>query len=311
MIRFLIGLSLALVWVFFARYYYLCKIKGQCAEPPVLALDSLHLQGRQYNLNLIAGDTFLIQEAQQFHFDFVSSAPLLSTENRDFIRQLANILETNPETQLQIIGHYTRHEAQTLSRRQGRFPNLGRSRALSLVDILHQEYKVPRERLFVKYELVEGDSLHQPLSFQLLGLRFAKLNQDSSFLQQVQTSVKRVTYTDLSANFDSGSKQFQPGPDFQVYVDSLKAHFDRHPRAYLLITGHTDSKGEAKYNQQLGLSRAQAVRDYLLRQGVKAKIQTQSKGESELLLPDVAEDGAFIEEAMAKNRRVQLEIKGQ
>jgi peptidoglycan-associated lipoprotein len=48
------------------------------------------------------------------------------------------------------------------------------------------------------------------------------------------------------------------------------------------VVGHTDPRGSAQYNEQLGQSRAQSVAGYLGSKGVSSpKISTQSRGEAE------------------------------
>ena len=47
----------------------------------------------------------------------------------------------------------------------------------------------------------------------------------------------------------------------------------------VLLTGHTDDVGSEEYNYQLGVSRANAVKEYLIKSGVDAKrITTESLG---------------------------------
>jgi len=62
-------------------------------------------------------------------------------------------------------------------------------------------------------------------------------------------------------------------------VAGMKAHSEVE---MLLVTGHTDRIGTAKYNQKLSERRAAAVKAYLVKQGVAAeRIHTVGKGESE------------------------------
>ena len=55
----------------------------------------------------------------------------------------------------------------------------------------------------------------------------------------------------------------------------------------LLIEGHTDNKGTAAYNLELSKRRAEAVKDYLIREmGVPAdRLETVGKGSSEPVNP--------------------------
>jgi len=48
------------------------------------------------------------------------------------------------------------------------------------------------------------------------------------------------------------------------------------------ITGHTDPRGSAQYNQSLGMQRANAARDYLAAKGVaSAEMTVESRGEQD------------------------------
>lgn len=73
-------------------------------------------------------------------------------------------------------------------------------------------------------------------------------------------------------------------PEGQKELDNkIVAGMKAHPEVEkLLVTGHTDRIGTAKYNQKLSERRANAVKDYLVKQGVAAdRISAVGKGESE------------------------------
>lgn len=70
------------------------------------------------------------------------------------------------------------------------------------------------------------------------------------------------------------------------------------PSAKVKINGHCDERGTAEYNIVLGKKRANAVRDYLVDNGISSnRIKTYSYGESK------PADKGHNEEAWAKNRR--------
>ena len=69
------------------------------------------------------------------------------------------------------------------------------------------------------------------------------------------------------------------------------------------VQGHTDSRGDDDYNLDLSQRRADAVREYLIEQGVDEK-RLQSRGYGEEEPVDSAENTA----AWAKNRRVEFVI---
>ncbi|PID50678.1 MAG: hypothetical protein CR991_00230 [Proteobacteria bacterium] len=72
----------------------------------------------------------------------------------------------------------------------------------------------------------------------------------------------------------------------------------------VLIGGHTDSIGDAAYNQHLSQLRADAVKEYLVGSGVEEKLlETRGYGETKPVAPNTTASGR------AKNRRISFEIK--
>jgi len=79
-----------------------------------------------------------------------------------------------------------------------------------------------------------------------------------------------------------------------------------HPGLEIEVEGHTDSVGSDAMNQSLSENRAEAVREYLLRQGVpKDAIVSRGFGET---MPLATNDTA---EGKAQNRRVEIVVSGQ
>ena len=92
----------------------------------------------------------------------------------------------------------------------------------------------------------------------------------------------------------------------EQFLPRLKAAADiiqNNPHLNVVITGHTDSKGSEKYNEKLGLKRAEAVREWLIKFGVPAaKLQVESFGETKPIADNESEEGR------AKNRRVEFNV---
>ncbi len=104
---------------------------------------------------------------------------------------------------------------------------------------------------------------------------------------------QRVVY------FDFDKSDIKP-----EFLDTLTAHAKylvANPTQKIRIEGYTDERGTVEYNIALGDRRAQAVRRYLLFQGVTAdQISTVSYGESH------PADSGHDETAWAKNRRAVI-----
>ncbi len=115
---------------------------------------------------------------------------------------------------------------------------------------------------------------------------------------------------DKSAIHADGKKQL----DNEV-VGKMKAY----PQVeVVLVTGHADRIGSDNYNQKLSQRRADAVKDYLVGQGVESnRIETDAKGESEPVVScdnvkgKVSGKNGKLVECLQPNRRVMVEVKVQ
>ncbi|ALX50321.1 OmpA family protein [Lentibacillus amyloliquefaciens] len=77
------------------------------------------------------------------------------------------------------------------------------------------------------------------------------------------------------------------------------------------IVGHTDSKGEDSYNQELSEDRANAVLDALADKGVEeGRMTAEGKGASEPIAQNTNNDGSDNPEGRQKNRRVEVTVHG-
>jgi OOP family OmpA-OmpF porin len=86
-------------------------------------------------------------------------------------------------------------------------------------------------------------------------------------------------------------------------LDPVVLMFQRYPDLEAEVAGHTDSIGSAEYNRDLSERRANAVRDYLIANGVSASLLT-ARGYG--LNEPVADNST--EEGREQNRRVELRI---
>lgn len=101
--------------------------------------------------------------------------------------------------------------------------------------------------------------------------------------------------------FESGSATLKPGA--ALALAPLADHLRDNPRQQAVIQGHTDSIGAAAYNESLSQARAEAVRSFLVAQGVAPqRLAAQGFGES---YPRAGNDTA---EGRQANRRVEVQL---
>jgi outer membrane protein OmpA-like peptidoglycan-associated protein len=90
-------------------------------------------------------------------------------------------------------------------------------------------------------------------------------------------------------------------PDSAKILDQVATVLKQHPYITIELQGHTDSRASSQYNQALSDRRANATRNYLLKQGVDpARMTILPLGESQLEKPG----NSILEHAY--NRRVEI-----
>lgn len=126
--------------------------------------------------------------------------------------------------------------------------------------------------------------------------------------QQAEKAMKGKLLYEVTLSNDKVSFAFNASelsPDAQVLVDELAEKVKADNRGlWLEIEGHTDSTGEPSYNKELGLKRAEAVRDYLYQaHGIPLhRISVYSFGEDQPVTENDTREGR------SRNRRVVLKV---
>lgn len=84
----------------------------------------------------------------------------------------------------------------------------------------------------------------------------------------------------------------------------------KYPGSRIEIAGHTDNLGSQKYNQTLSEKRAEAVREYLIKEGGVDPAKIAAVGHRDLypVAPNQKPDGKDNPEGRAQNRRVEINI---
>jgi len=113
----------------------------------------------------------------------------------------------------------------------------------------------------------------------------------------------------IVVTFDEGSgvkfatNQSTLNAGSKATLDKLVKVMNDYPGTEILVSGHTDSQGDAAYNLELSKKRAFAVRDYLVTDGIDAsRMAVTYSGETS---PTATNETA---EGRAQNRRVEIGI---
>ena len=103
--------------------------------------------------------------------------------------------------------------------------------------------------------------------------------------------------------FDTGKYTLKP--DTKISLAKVAGILQAYPGLKLQVEGYTDSVGSDEYNQKLSENRADAVRDFLITQGVQtANITATGYGKNKPVADNSTASGR------AQNRRVNLVVSG-
>ncbi|MDF1549528.1 MAG: PorP/SprF family type IX secretion system membrane protein, partial [Bacteroidales bacterium] len=153
--------------------------------------------------------------------------------------------------------------------------------------IVDDQYIVGEERLFNKNN-------------EVIVLRDTVYLEDTSKIVEKEWSEKlsdperKITF-----NYKSDKVENEAKDVLDEIITYLKANRD-----YVIeIEGHTDNIGETESNKRHSLRRAQAISNYLVKQGIlPSRIRVRGKGEGKPIATNATEEGR------AKNRRVEFRL---
>ncbi len=178
--------------------------------------------------------------------------------------------------------------------RNGETADIGMARANALKAMMMPE--VPDSRLHlgskvVQDSLVEGGPAMESADFSWIKMILA---QESGAIIESDN--------DVTFLFPFNSTEKDKDPAVDAYLKKL---VDKHKSttATFTVVGHTDDVGEPEDNVKLGLGRAKAIAQILIKNGIASdRIKVDSKGEAEPVADNKTDDGRH------QNRRVVLTV---
>jgi outer membrane protein OmpA-like peptidoglycan-associated protein len=107
----------------------------------------------------------------------------------------------------------------------------------------------------------------------------------------------------LNIPFEHNSSDLKPQASEQLKQLQLALTSASFQNDRFVVAGHTDATGNAQYNKQLSLRRAETVKRFLISKGIDARrLDTVGYGSQKLFAPDKPAD--------ARNRRVEIRDLG-
>lgn len=91
--------------------------------------------------------------------------------------------------------------------------------------------------------------------------------------------------------------------DYHLQLDQLVEYLKFYPNVDLELGGHTDSDGDISYNQKLSQKRAEAIKSYLVKNGISAnRLIAIGYGETLPIYPNDSDENMYL------NRRTEAKI---
>lgn len=110
------------------------------------------------------------------------------------------------------------------------------------------------------------------------------------------------SYTPYGINFEAGKSVIRE--ESEIILDDVARWLKNSPEITVEVRGHTDADGPEEYNAKLAEARADAVRVYLMSQGINGdRLEVKGFGEYQ----PVASNGAV--KGKARNRRIEFFVK--
>jgi outer membrane protein OmpA-like peptidoglycan-associated protein len=301
----IIGFGVFLLYAVPARWHYVCTVRHLCEDDSTkeIAANNLsEIPPRTKDLSLMAEDSTILANFEQFGFQPNSAELQLTDNNKDYLKGIADFLKANPDARLTITGYYYTDEKNS----SGIYDNLGLARAAAIRDYLTSTYGFEESRFKLDYESVKKGSsayLDIPVAYNISYDKVKARGVETEEFAEASYTFTRMTFSDI--NFDSGSDVFNPSKNFITYADSVKTYLEKNPTKKLKIVGHTDSDGTDAFNDGLGFSRARNVVVFLsAKTGIDTKrMAHESKGEKRPIVKNDTDAGK------RKNRRVEVIIE--
>jgi outer membrane protein OmpA-like peptidoglycan-associated protein len=151
---------------------------------------------------------------------------------------------------------------------------------------------------------VELDKKNLELKQRELDLERARQEFEA---QQSGRSLSMNLSGDVLFDYDKAALK----PEAEQALKKVAVVLSQFPESKVTVEGYTDSKGTKAANMQLSRERAQAVKDWLVKNGgvLATNISTKGLGEQYPVAPNTNKDGTDNPLGRALNRRVSIIVE--
>ena len=129
-----------------------------------------------------------------------------------------------------------------------------------------------------------------------------KIQHDTVMVDSNGKAHQIITTMHADPLFETTSDAIKP--DYYPQLDAVVAWMNEHPDVGIIVEGHTDNVGGKDFNMNLSLRRAQSVKAYLVRHGIRPSLITiEGYGYTRPVADNSTPEGR------AQNRRVEVRVR--
>lgn len=161
-------------------------------------------------------------------------------------------------------------------------------------------------RIKAEAEGFQTKEISQTMRYELNAIERVELGLEpiQETITEADDLFKKLKLQPIYFDFDKSAIRSEAAAELAKVVEVLKLY----PNIKIDVRSHTDSRGNDTYNMQLSNRRANATRQWIIKQGIdKARISAEGYGESQLI-NGCTNDVPCSEEQHQENRRSEFII---